>query len=42
LIGATFYTPITAGIREDGPHLTGEEQVDFFALDAAAAGTAPA
>jgi hypothetical protein len=42
LIGATFYNPITAGIREDGPHLTGEEQVDFFALDAAAAGTAPA
>jgi hypothetical protein len=36
LIGATFYNPVTDGIREDGPHLTGEEQVDFFALDRAA------
>ena len=33
LIGATFYNLIAGGTQEDGPHLTGEEQVDFFALD---------
>jgi hypothetical protein len=42
LIGATFYNPVTAGIHQDGPHLTGEEQVDFFALDGAVADAARA
>jgi hypothetical protein len=37
LIGATVYNPIAGGIQEEGPHLTGEERVDFFALDAATA-----
>jgi hypothetical protein len=37
LIGATFYNPIASALLEDGPHLTGEERVDFFALDSATA-----
>jgi len=40
LIGATFYNLIATGIQQDGPHLTGEEQVDFFALDAVTRGAA--
>jgi hypothetical protein len=35
LIGATVYNPIAGGTDEDGPRLSGEEHVDFFALDAA-------
>jgi hypothetical protein len=35
IIGASFYNPITADDRLDHPHLTGDEQVDFFPLDPA-------
>jgi hypothetical protein len=38
IIGASFYNPVSgAGLDDGGPRLTGEEQVDFFALDAATA-----
>lgn len=39
IIGASVYNPVPGEGREDGPHLSGEEQMDFFKLDAA---TAPA